>query len=99
VGEKEYPYDAKRRVVALIETLEPMVNRDPEQEIRGVAVPVFEATLDLLRDSLSDDPVVSAVVGAYAHELETGEPVRAVDALLVARQIDAAIGPYPIVVA
>jgi hypothetical protein len=38
-------------------------------------------------------------VGAYAHEIETGEPVRAVDAFLVARQIDAAIGPYPIVIA
>ena len=34
-----------------------------------------------------------------AHEIETGEPVRAVDALLDARQIDGAIGPYPIVVA
>jgi hypothetical protein len=42
---------------------------------------------------------VNAVVGAHAHEIETGEPVRAVDALLVARQIDAAIGPYPIAIA
>jgi hypothetical protein len=44
-------------------------------------------------------PIVTAVVGAHAHEIETGEPVRAVDALLVARQIDAAIGPYPIAIA
>jgi hypothetical protein len=99
VQSKDFPYEAKRRVVALIETLEPMVKRDPEQEIRGVAVPVFEATLDVLKSALPDDPVGTAVVGAYAPELETGEPVRAVDALLVARQIDAAIGPYPIVVA
>jgi hypothetical protein len=99
VSDQDYPYEAKRRVVALIETLEPLVKRDSEQEIRGVAVPVLEATIDVLRGALPDDPVVKAVVGAYAHEIETGEPVRAVDALLVARQIDAAIGPYPIVIA
>lgn len=99
MGSDEFPYEAKRRVLALIETLEPMVKRDPEQEIRGIAVPVFEASIDVLREALPEDPVVKAVVGAYAHEIETGEPVRAVDALLVARQIDAAIGPYPIAVA
>jgi hypothetical protein len=44
-------------------------------------------------------PIVTAVVGAYAHEIESGEPARAVDALLVARQIDAAIGAYPIAIA
>jgi hypothetical protein len=99
VGSDDFPYEAKRRVVALIETLEPTVKRDPEQEIRGVAVPVLEATIEVLKSALPDDPVVTAVIGAYAHEIETGEPVRAVDALLVARQIDAAIGPYPIVIA
>jgi hypothetical protein len=99
VARSDYPYEAKRRVEALIETLEPLVKRDPEQEIRGVAVPVFEATLEELRNALPNGPVVQAVVGAYAHEIETREPVRAVDALLVARQIDAAIGPFPITIA
>jgi hypothetical protein len=99
MGSDEFPYDAKRRVEALIETLEPLVKRDPEQEIRGVAVPVLEATIEVLKAALPNDPVVAAVVGAYAHEIETGEPVRAVDALLVARQINAAIGPAPIGIA
>ena len=94
-----YPYEAKQRVEALIETLEPMVKRDPEQEIRGIAVPVLEATLDELKSALPDDRVVQAVVGAYAHEIETGEPVRAADALLVAKQIDAALGHPPIGIA
>ena len=76
MADDSYPYEAKRRVQALIETLEPMVKRDPEQEIRGIAVPVLEATLDELRSSLPDDRVVQAVVGAYAHEIETGEPSR-----------------------
>ena len=99
VPEKEYPYDAKARVGALLETLGPIVQRDPEQEIRGIAVPVLEATLEVLKRALPDDPVVVAVVGAYEHEISTGEPVRAVDALLVAKQIDAAIGPYPLTIA
>ncbi len=58
-----------------------------------------EPTIEVLKSALPDDPVVTAVVGAYAHEIGTGEPVRAVDALLVARQIDAVIGPYPIAIA
>jgi hypothetical protein len=41
----------------------------------------------------------SSIVGAYAHEIETGEPVRAADALLVANQIDAALGHPPIGIA
>jgi hypothetical protein len=60
MSSREFPYEAKRLVIALIETLEPMVKRDPEQEIRGVAVPVFEAALDVLRSALPDDPVVAA---------------------------------------
>ncbi|MCP3911835.1 MAG: hypothetical protein GY713_12870 [Actinomycetia bacterium] len=88
----DYPYEAKRRVEALIETLEPLVAKDSEQEIRGIAVPVFEATLDVLKEALPDDPVVQKVIGAYELEFETGEPVRAVDALLVARQVTPASG-------
>lgn len=91
----DYPYDAKRRVTALIETLEPVVTRDPEQEIRGIAVPVLESTIEFLKAAMPNDAVVQAVMGAFDHELTTGEPVRAVDALLVAKQVDAAIGPYP----
>ena len=97
--DQEYPYDAKARVGALLETLGPIIERDPEQEIRGIAVPVLEATLEVLKRALPDDPVVVAVVGAYEHEISSGEPVRAVDALLVAKQIDAAIGPYPLTIA
>ncbi len=95
----DYPYEAERRVTALIEALEPMAKADSEQEIRGVAVPVLEATLEVLRETLAEDPVAGAVVSAYEHGIATGEPVRVVDALLVARQIDAAIGPYPISIA
>ena len=34
----EYPYKAKERVEALIDSLETLVKRDPEQEVQGIAV-------------------------------------------------------------
>ena len=95
----EFPYTAKRRVDQLIETLVPLVERDPEQEIRGIAVPMLEAVFDCLSTELKGDPVADAMVGVYQHEASTGEPVRAADALLVARQLAAVIGPAPIVIA
>lgn len=91
----EYPYEAKRRVTALIVTLEPAVKRDPEQEIQGMAVPVLNAVIAELRNAVTGDPVIDAAIGAYEHELVTGEPVRAFDALLIAHQVDAAIGNTP----
>ncbi len=90
-----YPYEAKRSVQALIEVLEPFVERDPNQDIRGIAVPLVEAGFDAVRAALPGDPVVAALVVPCAHELETGEPVRFADALLVANQLDAAIGEPP----
>ena len=42
----DYPYKAKRRVEALIDSCETLVKPDPEQEVQGLAVPVLEASLD-----------------------------------------------------
>lgn len=84
---------ARRRVKAMIQSLEPLVESDPEQEVTGIAVPVLEAAVDAIKAVLPDDPVVLAVQGAYQHEIETGEPVRAADALFVARQLAAALPP------
>jgi hypothetical protein len=96
---REYPYTAKRRVDALIKSLETMVKRDPEQEVQGMAIPVLDAALDDIKAALGDDPIVLAVAGIISPEMiEMGEPIRAVDALLVAEQLDAAIGPYPMVI-
>lgn len=50
----EYPYDAKRRVQALIKTMRTLVVKDPEQEVQGLALPVFDAarrTLDVAPDA------------------------------------------------
>ena len=96
----KFPYKAKERVVALIHTLETMTKRDPEQEVQGIALPVLDAALEDVKAALPGDPVVAAVAGIISPEtIEAGEPIRAVDALLVAEQLNAAIGHAPIHVA
>lgn len=86
--------------MALIETLEPLTKRDPEQEVQGIALPVLDAVIEAARSARPDDPVVQAARGIITPEqIASGEPVRAADALLVAKQLDAAIGAYPLVIA
>lgn len=97
---RKYPYKAKERVQALIKSLETMIQRDPEQEVQGIALRVLDAALEDIKAALADDPVVAAVAGIISPEtIEAGDPIRAVDALLVAQQLDAAIGSRPVVVA
>jgi hypothetical protein len=51
------------------------------------------------RSFLPDDPVVNAFRDVVSSDqIASGEPVRAADALVVAKQLDAAIGPYPLMV-
>ncbi|WKX71291.1 hypothetical protein [Streptomyces sp. XD-27] len=97
---REYPYGAKQKTEALIKALEELTGRDPEQEVQGIALPVLDAVIEAVRAALPDDPVIAAVRGVIsAEQIASGEPVRAADALLVARQLDAAIGPRPPLVA
>jgi hypothetical protein len=92
----QYPYKAKERVEALIRSLHAVLEKDPEQEVRGIAVPVIDAALDDIRAALGRDPVVAAVSGVISPEtIEAGEPIRAADALIVAEQLNAAIDSYP----
>jgi hypothetical protein len=92
----EYPYEAKRRVVALVDTLRTLAERDPEQEVRGIAVPVLKTTLAYLKTVTSDDPIVQALAETYEWPSESDDPIRAVYALLVACQMEAALGPQPV---
>lgn len=95
-----YPYDAKRRVGALIKSLKTLIARDPEQEVQGFAIPVLDAALTAIKQSTPEDPVVKALVELMSADfIGAGEPIRAADMLVVAEQLDAAIGPYPVVVA
>jgi hypothetical protein len=100
VSVDDYPYDAKRRIEALINSLRTLVQRDPEQEVQGLAIPVMAAALDAIKRSKPDDPVVLALVDLFSADLiGAGEPIRATDMLIVGEQLDAAVGPYPPLVA
>jgi hypothetical protein len=92
----DYPYEAKRKVEALIATLQELIKRDPDQEVQGIAVPVLDATLGEIKAAKPDDAVVKSIVDVVsADTIGAGEPIRAADMLVVAKQLDAAIGPRP----
>jgi hypothetical protein len=95
-----YPYEAKRRVEALTKTLTALVARDPEQEVQGLALPVLDAALASIKEATPDDPVVRSLADLVSADfIASGETVRAADMLLIVEQLDAAIGPHPIVIA
>jgi hypothetical protein len=95
----EHPYEAHRRVDALIESMQALIQRDPEQEVQGVALRVVDATIASVKAALPDDPVVAATSELFSADLiGSGEGVRAADLLVVAQQLGAAIGPYPLIV-
>ena len=75
--------DAQRRAEQLYTDLSRIAERDPEQEVRGIALPVPDACIATLRKVVPDDPVISQMPYPYSAEsIEAGEPVRAVDALV-----------------
>jgi hypothetical protein len=58
-----------------------ITQRDPEQEVRGIAVHVLDAVLQAVRSTLGDHPVVAQMYDVLSVEsIEEGEPIRAVDA-------------------
>ncbi|MDZ5443792.1 hypothetical protein U2F26_13770 [Micromonospora sp. 4G57] len=94
-----YPYVAKRRIDALIKSLTALVASDPEQQVQGFAVPVVAAALDDVKQAVPHDPVVRSLVDLMsADAIGSGEPIRAADMLVIAEQINAAIGRRPMVV-
>jgi hypothetical protein len=99
VSDENYPYKAKERVEALIKSLETLIKRDPEQEVQGFALPVLDAALTDVKRAMPDDPVVGSLVDLFSADfIGAGEPVRAADMLVIAEQLDAAIGRRPYVV-
>ena len=100
MSDESYPYTAKRRVDALIGSLKELIKKDPEQEVQGIALPVLAAALSDVKQAMPNDPVVQSLVDLFSAEfIGAGEPVRAADMLVVAQQLDAAIGAYPIGIA
>jgi len=58
------------------------MKRDPEQEVRGIALPVLGAVIEFARSALPDDSVVAEIRDIVsAEQIASGDPIRAVDAL------------------
>jgi hypothetical protein len=97
VSNDDYPYEAKKRITALIEALTTVLREDPDQKVQGVALPVLLAAIDAIKDGIGrDNPVVQSAAGVISADVvASGEAIRAADALIVARILDGEIGPYP----
>ena len=92
-----YPYDAKKRVTSLIEALTTVLKEDPDEKVQGMALPVLHAVIEAIKDGTGrDNEVVMSTAGVISPEaIASGAPIRAADALIVARILDGEIGPYP----
>jgi hypothetical protein len=61
------------------------------------ALPVMDAVIEAVRKVRPDHPAVKAARSVISPEqIQSGQPVRAADALVVAKQLDTAIGPPPL---
>lgn len=92
-----YPYDAKKRVGALIDALTTVLKEDPDEKVQGMALPVLHAVIEAIKDGVGrDNEVVLSTAGVVSPDaIASGAPIRAADALIVARILDGEIGPYP----
>jgi len=94
--EQPYPQAEKDMITTLVATLERLVDRDPDQEVQGIALPVMDAVIEAARKVRPDHPAAKAARSVISPEqIQSGQPVRAADALVVAKQLDTAIGPVP----
>src|SRR2546428_13858843 len=55
------PEDAKSALRALISDLRAISQRDQEQEVRGMALPVLDSVLEAAKEHVRDDPVVQTI--------------------------------------
>lgn len=83
---------AHRRAMVLYNDLRKQAERDPEQEIDGMAVGVLDSLFAACRELVPDDPVVGHLAGVVTADfIGSGEPVRVVSAALAVRQIAEAL--------
>lgn len=87
--------EARARLYALQGTLLQITERDAEQHVEGVGLPVLSAVLGLLPDLVERDEVLRSVVQGLRSQADSGAPVRATDALLVVAQVLEALPPAP----
>jgi Glu-tRNA(Gln) amidotransferase subunit E-like FAD-binding protein len=90
-------WQARRLLTTLRQDLQTLVDRDPEQEIRGMAVATLDAALSAVRDLAADNVVLAKIRDVISAEaVEEGEPIRAVDVLLVVTTLLAVVPQPPV---
>lgn len=75
--------EARIQLSDLENTLRRTAERDPEQEVRGMAVPVLATIIEEVKKLLPSSEVARSVGDVITEELVSGEAVRAIDLLLV----------------
>lgn len=91
--------EVRRSLEALKADLLMLVEKDPEQEVQGVALIVVEQTLQQAKSFLGDDhPIASSVLDVISAEnIEDSQPIRDADLLVVVGQLLAALPPPQLV--
>ena len=87
---EDYPYRAEHQaqIASLIQMLENLTARDPEREVQGIALSVLTAVIESMRSVRPDDRIVGELGRIVSPDrLARGDPIRAADALLVARHL------------
>lgn len=83
--------EALEQVRQLNASLRRIAEKDQEQEVLGMAIPVVDAVLAEGRAHLPEgDPILRAIRDVVSPEsVELGEPVRVLEVLLVIEQLEA----------
>lgn len=80
--------------------LERIIDKDPEQEVRGLAIPVLDAIVEAVKQHLVHHEVAQQIAGIISvNAVAEGEPLRATDALIVVAALRTALGeevPLPV---
>ena len=90
-------WQARSLLTTLRQDLQKITDRDPEQEVRGIAIPVLDAALSSIRELASDNTIMASIRDVISTEaIEEGEPVRAVDVLMVVTTLLAVVPQPPV---
>lgn len=75
---------ARRTLTTLRSSVAAMAATDSEQEVQGIAIQAVDAALSAVRPLVAESPVMSRVDDVIStYTIDAGEPIRAVDVLLV----------------
>jgi len=92
------PRQIRNMLDGLIGQLEAITKRDPEQELQGIALGPLDAAITAAKEIIGpDNPVAASAADVISPDtVERGEPIRAVDALVLAQLLRDSITVPPI---